>query len=226
MTDVAAAYGMTGWPFWAVIGALFVIVLGRSHLIYWLGRGAFSGAAALAGQIARGHEPHQPEVPAQHRHRQEHDAPEPVPPAGTAGLGTAPGGRLHRLLSTRTARRGLRLVHRWGPAAVTLAYLTVGLQTAVFAGAGLLRMPYLRFTIASVPGSIAWAFVWGTVGLGALWAAVTLATRSPWALAGALLALLALAGWLVARRRTRRAVGPEDAGAEPRPVEADEPAVR
>lgn len=188
---------MAGWPFEAVIGALFVIVMARSHLIYWLGRGAFSGASALATQVAHGHEPRSPgagadgtEVEADGAHEVEADA----------RLS-----RLHRFVTSPTARRGLRLVHRWGPFAVTFAYLTVGVQTAIFAGSGLLRMPYLRFTLASVPGSVAWAFIWGTVGLGAVWAAVTLAARSPWALAGIVAAVLALVGWLVVRCQGRRA---------------------
>jgi len=108
-------------------------------------------------------------------------------------------------MRTPTARRGLALVHRWGPLAVTMAYLTVGIQTAVFVGSGLVRMPYLRFTLASVPGSIAWAFVWGTVGLGAVWAAARLATASPWALAGTVVTATVLVTWLVARRRARTA---------------------
>ncbi len=179
---------MAGWPFEAVIAALFVIVMGRSHAIYWLGRGVSGGTSALATRVAHGHD---------------------TTPGG--GVGAAedaaaddPGGRqdrIRRMLTSPTARRGLTLVHRWGPFAVTLAYLTVGLQSAVFAGAGLLRMPYLRFTLASVPGSIAWAFVWGTVGLGAVWAAVALAAESPWALAGVLVLIAALVTAVVLRRR-------------------------
>ena len=48
MTDVAAAYGMAGRPMWFVFAALFVIVMARSHLFYWLGRGVYTGAAHLA----------------------------------------------------------------------------------------------------------------------------------------------------------------------------------
>lgn len=177
MTDVAATYGMAGWPFWAVIGALFVIVMGRSHLFYWLGRGVFSGAGRLAERV---------------------DAP------------TAEGrfhtlrGHAQRAMTTPTARRGLAMVHRWGPLAVTFAYLTVGVQTAVFVGSGLLRMPYPRFFLASVPGAVAWAFIWGTVGLGAVWAAARLALASPWALAAVIAVVIAAAATVVVLRRRRR----------------------
>ncbi|WP_454049218.1 DedA family protein [Cellulomonas sp. Marseille-Q8402] len=182
MTDTAAAYGMGGWPFWAVIAGLFAVVMARSHLFYWLGRGVLGGAARLADRTA--------------------DSPGPADDAAAAT-----GRRAHvvRLMRTPTARRGLAMVHRFGPFAVTLAYLTVGVQTAVFVGAGLVRMPYPRFTLASLPGAVAWAFVWGTVGLGAVWAGVRLATASPWGLGAVLLVLAALVAWVLLRRRAHRA---------------------
>ncbi|WP_308281547.1 hypothetical protein [Cellulomonas sp. PS-H5] len=190
MSDTAAAYGMGGWPFWAVIAGLFVVVMARSHLFYWVGRGVTSGAARLAERVPG----------------TEADAPggEDVAPA-PAPRGAAARAQVERLMRTPTARRGLALVHRFGPFAVTLAYLTVGVQTAVFVGSGLVRMPYPRFLAASVPGSVAWAFVWGTVGLGAVWAAVRLATASPWGLAAVLAALAGLVTWAVLRRRSRTA---------------------
>ncbi|WP_263118925.1 hypothetical protein [Cellulomonas sp. RIT-PI-Y] len=176
MTDAAAVYGMAGWPFWAVIGALFVIVMGRSHLFYWLGRGVFTGAGRLADRVDQ--------------------------PTAEGRLHVLRG-HAQRLTTTPTARRGLALVHRWGPLAVTFAYVTVGVQTAVFVGSGLLRMPYPRFLLASIPGSIAWAFIWGTVGLGAVWAAAQLALASPWALAGVLALLAGVVALVVLRRRRR-----------------------
>ena len=175
-TDVAAAYGLRGLPLAAVLAVLFLIVLARSHATYWAGRALVRGAR-LGGQKIAG--------PRWWR-------------AMVARVGA--------VTASPAAQRGLGLVHRWGPFAVTLAYLTVGAQTAVFAGAGMLRMPYGRFTLASIPGSVAWAVVWGTVGIGAVYGAVALAARSPWALAG-LVAALAVAGALVvrARRAPRRA---------------------
>lgn len=176
---------MDGWPFEAVIAGLFVIVIARSHAFYWLGRGVVVGRERLA--------------------RRTQDAPVSDAP-GSDDRPAATGARAHvlRVMRTPTARRGLAMVHRFGPFAVTLAYLTVGVQTAVFVGSGLLRMPYLRFTLASLPGAVAWAFIYGTVGLGVVWAAVGLATASPWGLAAVLLLVAALVTWLVRRRRARR----------------------
>ncbi|MBU5422810.1 hypothetical protein KQI48_09050 [Cellulomonas hominis] len=194
MTDVAAAYGMAGRPMWFVFAALFVIVMARSHLFYWLGRGVHQGAAHLAdlGLPPGATEPAAAASPA------------PDDPGRAAALRA----RARRLLRTPAARRGLALVHRWGPLGVTFAYVTVGVQTAVFVGAGLLRMPYLRFTAASVPGSVAWAAIWGTVGLGVVWGAVGLAATSPWALAGAVVLLAAVAVVVLRRRRARPGAGP------------------
>lgn len=197
---------MAGRPLWFVFAALFVIVMARSHLFYWLGRGVYSGAAHLADQAVPG---------------------APAADAGTAADATAAAGpaaaeddprrgaalraRAQRIVQTRTARRGLALVHRWGPLAVTFAYVTVGVQTAVFVGAGLLRMPYLRFVVASVPGSVAWSAIWGTVGLGVVWGAVGLAARSPWALAG----VVALVAVVVAVAVRRHRAGRRHASGEP-----------
>lgn len=208
VTDTAAAYGMSGWPFEAVIAGLFVVVMARSHLFYWVGRGVLGGAERLADRSVAdasaldgltaattdGTGPAVGTTPADHG----------APPAGRRA-------RVLRLVHTPTARRGLAMVHRFGPFAVTLAYLTVGVQTAVFVGSGLLRMPYLRFTVASLPGAVAWAFIWGTVGLGAVWAAVRLATASPWGLAAVLVVLAVLVTGLLRRRRAAR----EPATAEP-----------
>lgn len=194
-TQVLAEYGLDGMPVTAALLSLFGIVLARSHLTYWAGRGVEHGARS-EGVRGRGPRWWQRVV-----------------------------GRTARVASTPSARYGIALVHRWGPVAVTLAYLTVGVQTAVFAGAGLLRMPYLRFALASVPGAAMWAVVWGTVGLGAVWGTVSLAAGSPWGFA-ALAAVAVLAAGLTAaglRRRRRSephlgvAAGDDAAAARERP---------
>jgi membrane protein DedA with SNARE-associated domain len=57
------------------------------------------------------------------------------------------------------------LVARYGAAAVTLCFLTVGIQTAVNAAAGSLRMPLLRYLPALVLGAALWAALYTTLGL-------------------------------------------------------------
>ncbi len=196
---------MAGRPLWFVFAALFVIVMARSHLFYWLGRGVFSGAAHLADQAA--HDPSGPAADADPAAAGPAVGAAAGPAAGPDGRTAALRTRAQRLLRTPAARRGLALVHRWGPLAVTAAYVTVGVQTAVFVGSGLVRMPYLRFTVASIPGSVAWALIWGTVGLGVVWGAVRLAATSPWGFAAVVVVAAAVVAGIVLRRRTRSRAG-------------------
>lgn len=186
MTEVVRAYGLDGLPLGLLLLVLFVAVLARSHATYWAGRAVARGAR----------------YEGEHRHG---------PRAWQRTVD-----RLARFAGTPLARTGVALVHRWGPVAVTAAYLTVGVQTGVFAAAGLLRMPYLRFTIASLPGSVAWALVWGTVGIGAVWAALALAAGSPWGVA-VLLAVALVVGTVVVRTRRRRSERPGSVTTAPRP---------
>ncbi|NLF05029.1 MAG: hypothetical protein GX593_08555 [Actinomycetales bacterium] len=112
-------------------------------------------------------------------------------------------------------QRALDRLHRWGAPVVTLSYLTVGFQTAVNVAAGLSRMPFWRYLLAMLPGCIAWAFVWGTVGLGAFYGALALAAGSPWVMAAAALAVVALAVAAVILVRRRRAARSGDGGEDP-----------
>ena len=170
--ELLAQYGLDGMPVAVALVCLFGIVMVRSHLTYWAGRGVERGAR-LEGE---------------RRHR--------------PGWWQRVVDRTGRLAATPSARRGVALVHRWGWIAVTLAYVTVGIQTAVFAGAGMLRMPYLRFTLASVPGAVMWAIIWGTVGIGAVWGALSLAAGSPWGVAAlAVVALAVVRAVMIGRRR-------------------------
>ncbi|WP_083190658.1 DedA family protein [Serinicoccus hydrothermalis] len=111
---------------------------------------------------------------------------------------------VHRWLDGEAVGRGRAVVQRWGMVAVALCYLTVGLQTLVLAGAGAIRMPWGRFTLAQVPGALAWATIYATVGF-AVWAAVVGAVVSGHPLLVALVAVLllgaAVAGHLLLRRR-------------------------
>jgi membrane protein DedA with SNARE-associated domain len=112
-----------------------------------------------------------------------------------------------KVTGPRTTRATVAL-QRWGPPLVTLSFFTVGVQTVVNAGAGLIRMPYVRYTIAMVIGCLAWAFIFATVGIAAFEASLALAARSPWMLAGVVALLVAVIAIVVAMRR-RRASGGE-----------------
>jgi membrane protein DedA with SNARE-associated domain len=77
-------------------------------------------------------------------------------------------GRLARrakILDRPAVRRAERMVRRVGPPAVSLSFLTVGVQTAVNAAAGLLRMPGRHYVPALLVGALAWAAIYLTVGM-------------------------------------------------------------
>jgi membrane protein DedA with SNARE-associated domain len=94
-------------------------------------------------------------------------------------------------------------LNRWGLPLVTISFLTIGLQTVVNAAAGLIRMPWIRYTIAMLIGCVAWALIYATVGIAAVEASVALTARSPWALIGALAVVVGVVVTIVVRRRHR-----------------------
>lgn len=97
--------------------------------------------------------------------------------------------------------RAESLVRRVGPPAVSLGFLTVGLQTAINLSAGALRMPLTHFGPALAVGAAMWATVYTTVGLAVVEAA--LGRVSWWWVLGTVLAVVVLV--LVGRRLLRRA---------------------
>jgi len=124
---------------------------------------------------------------------------------GTYWIGRAvTAGLLHtRVASWMTSPRMTTAVdrlNRWGLPLVTVSFLTVGLQTVVNAAAGLIRMPWLRYTIAMLIGCAAWAAIYATVGIAAFEASLALAARSPWALVAVFAALLVVAVVVVGAR--------------------------
>lgn len=161
--EVAAAYGLGGFPFAVVVVGLFVIVLLRAQATYWLGRGLAAGT-----------------------------------------IRSRFGQRLGSRLTGPSFERAVGYLNRWGPLAVTLCFLTVGIQTMVNAAAGLTRMPYARYTLAMVPGCVMWAFIYATVGLTAFYAAVGAAAGSWWGIAVLAVAVAAAVVVLVRRRTAAR----------------------
>lgn len=67
-------------------------------------------------------------------------------------------------LDSSAMSRAERLVARWGAGAVVVSFLTIGLQTAINATAGALRMPVRRYLPAVVLGCLLWATVYSTLG--------------------------------------------------------------
>lgn len=100
-------------------------------------------------------------------------------------------------------RRGAQILERWGIIVIPLAFLTVGIQTLVLAAAGLTRMRWWIYTLASLPGCAAWGLIYGA-GLSVGWHTVAAALDgNRWAITVVVL-LLALIITLVARKKAKQ----------------------
>ncbi|KUM39131.1 VTT domain-containing protein [Arthrobacter sp. EpRS71] len=108
------------------------------------------------------------------------------------------------------AARAQALIQRWGPYAVVLSFLTIGLQTAINLAAGAARMPLRRYLPAAVAGSVIWALLYATIGLAALEAWLAVAAASPVGAAVGVAALAAGVVWVVVFRRRRASVKSAD----------------
>lgn len=119
--------------------------------------------------------------------------------------------RWRRILESNMYQVSSDWLDRWGPLTVSLSFLTVGFQTAVQLGAGVMRMPLRRYVPALVVGSVIWAVMYGTVGFIGL-----IAIKQLWALSPLLTVVLALllAGVVVFVIRNRRSTATPATGQE------------
>ena len=118
--------------------------------------------------------------------------------------------RLAKLLRSKHYANASRWLNRWCAPAISLSFLTIGIQTVINLAAGVTRMPLRRYLPAVTVGCVMWAFMYGTVGFIGWIAVVSLWQRSP-GLAVAL-AAVAVAGvvWSVARRDRVPAAAPAE----------------
>ncbi|TDQ53617.1 DedA family protein [Actinorugispora endophytica] len=115
------------------------------------------------------------------------------------------------------------LVNRFGPPAVTLSFMTVGIQTAVNLAAGGVRMRFPRYLVAMFLGCLIWAAIYSLGGMAVLAAWWSLFLRSPLlALAVVAATAAAVTGLLWWRRRRRAATDPGAAPERSEPVSAAE----
>lgn len=113
-------------------------------------------------------------------------------------------GKAQRWINSDSTQRGIRLLHRRGWPIVPFCFLTIGLQTIVLVGAGVLRMPWPFFTLIMQPGALAWALIYSTVGFVAFRAAVATAAGSPLGVVGlAVIAAGVVAAVVIHRSRAR-----------------------
>lgn len=119
------------------------------------------------------------------------------------GRGAIASWRRYRGTHGEVTARAEALLRRLGPVAVTLSYLTVGIQTAIHLTAGVMRMPLRWYVPAAVVGSMIWAVLYATIGLAVVQAWLAAEAGSWWGVAVVALALVAVVGWVFARRRRR-----------------------
>jgi len=172
--DPLDAFGLGGLSLVAALIVLFLFALARSHATYWAGRGVVRGAHTVH-ETDRGF-------------------------AWWRSMIT----HLEAWTNTRAAQRGLDLVRGWGPMAVSVAFLMFGLQTAIFASAGLIQMKYTKFTLASIPGAIVWAVIWATVGVSFVWGGIKLFAASPIVFTIVIALIVLVVAWVIRRRLLRR----------------------
>lgn len=106
-------------------------------------------------------------------------------------------------LASPSLARGTAAIHRWGLPIIPLSFLTVGFQTVVNAGAGLLRLAWWTYTLAMLPGCVAWAAIYSTIGFAVWEAGLAAAAGTPWGVAGIAAVVLVLVATLLVRRRRR-----------------------
>ncbi|AOZ72920.1 hypothetical protein BK816_06120 [Boudabousia tangfeifanii] len=120
--------------------------------------------------------------------------------------------KIKRWFDGPAPKKGADYLARWGLIIIPLCFLTVGLQTMVNAGAGIVRLKWRTYTIAMIPGCIAWGVLYG-LGLLAIWISAwsfigskswQLLTANWWTPVIVLVLLSSLFVWWRARRQARR----------------------
>ncbi len=117
--------------------------------------------------------------------------------------------RTRAWLASGQLNPGRRALEHWGVLAVTLCYLTVGIQTVLMAAAGAVRIGWVRFTLAQTVGALAWATIYSTIGFAA-WSALarmTLAGHPVLVAAVSCLVGAGLIAWVLVARRGLSARG-------------------
>lgn len=114
-----------------------------------------------------------------------------------AGTGRS---RWRRILDTKAYATGARWLNRWGPPAVALSFLTIGIQTMVNLSAGVARMPLRRYLPSVTVGSVIWAFLYGTVGFAGFVAVQRLWEASLFLTVGGVVLLVVVLVFVLTRR--------------------------
>ena len=108
-----------------------------------------------------------------------------------------------RRLSGPGADSARRYLERWGFVGIPASFLTIGFQTMVNACAGFIRMRWDLYTVAMIPGCLAWAAIYTLV----TFSLVEAWTRSPVLLVVGIVTVAGLIAAAFAVTRQRRSAG-------------------
>lgn len=107
--------------------------------------------------------------------------------------------------NAKRTQRAMDNIKKRGWIVISLAYLTIGIQTVVNVAAGVVGLSWPKYNLAAFPGWLAWALIYSTVGFAVWNAAVAAAAGSPAGIAVfCALALAAAIGCILSRRRKKR----------------------
>lgn len=123
--------------------------------------------------------------------------------AGRSGAGHT---RVKAMFATAGYQRAERIVRRWGAPAVTLCFLTVGVQTMINLVAGATRMPLRSYLPAVTIGALLWGLLYATFGAFSWSVLLSLYEVNPvLAILLAVAILCGLAAFVLARLRAAKA---------------------
>lgn len=66
-------------------------------------------------------------------------------------------GWINRFIKRAEIQEGVDAIDKWGLLIIPLSFLTIGFQTFVNTGAGVMRLRWIIYTLAALPGYIIWA---------------------------------------------------------------------
>lgn len=108
--------------------------------------------------------------------------------------------KLRAWLEGASVRRGVDAVEKWGLTIIPLSFLTIGFQTVVHAGAGVLRLRWWLYTLVAIPGYIAWGSLYAAIGIGLFKTGQAAAVGKTWGLVMSTVFVIMLSLFILQRR--------------------------
>lgn len=112
--------------------------------------------------------------------------------------------KVRRWLAGASVRHGVDIVDRWGLIVIPLSFLTIGIQTIIHAGAGVVKLNWLLYTLTAIPGYLAWGFLYATVTLSIIKTGEAAVLGKTWALLATFAVLLITVIFIVRRIRAAK----------------------